>query len=690
MVRANITDGMRGIDGLQDPKLCRYEKLSVADQCIRLLRLQPGTKDQEVICELMEYNLSDRNEVHYEALSWCWGTGDRNRTILIRCGSSTFQSMVPQNLLEALVALRPTEFVRVLWVDALCINQADSEEKSIQIPMMSRIYRYAERVCIWLGQDEHNGAGIQFIKAQVLKLGSFDDLVDYQLPNTWRAIYGMLQADWFVRRWILQEILFAGDAIVYYGSESIAWQDFADAVSLFLKLQTSTHGISDVMKKDSRYYRGPGFFEYISELSAGIMISTSQNLFHISSDGHKIPLRGLENLVHECQMFHNSEPRDTIYALLGLANDTVGISGTYDDRQHLPNGHLSILSQPWAPWTTPKVNAYPVDYTQPYASHCKDFVEFVIRQCSQTDPTRALDILCRPWAPVPIEQGIDNQCLPSWVSSLSDAGCDMFWHAGMSTYKMGRKNAQPLVGPPHSHQSKHAGYYPASRDRGVDFSTLLFNKKPDYYSLYVSGFAFDRVEHVEVMCQGGLLPVDWLKAFGVKLEDGDMPLPDELWRTLVADRGPDGVNLPAYYKRACKELVKRANFVPGSIDLLDFIYHGRNALITDFCRRVRAMIWNRSLIRTRGGKFGLVRKNVEKDDLVCILYGCSVPVILREHVKDGQGEAMEGQAGIHALPGAEETFYELLGDCYVHGMMDGEAVDFQEKNCIQPVVFELR
>jgi Heterokaryon incompatibility protein (HET) len=39
--------------------------------------------------------------------------------------------MIPQNLLEALVELRLTEFVRVLWVDALCINQADSEEKSI-------------------------------------------------------------------------------------------------------------------------------------------------------------------------------------------------------------------------------------------------------------------------------------------------------------------------------------------------------------------------------------------------------------------------------------------------------------------------------------------------------------------------------------------------------------------------------
>ena len=58
------------------------------------------------------------------------GSGTRSNRITIRCGISTFPSMIPGNLLEAVVALRLNEFVPVLRVDALCINQTDPEEKS--------------------------------------------------------------------------------------------------------------------------------------------------------------------------------------------------------------------------------------------------------------------------------------------------------------------------------------------------------------------------------------------------------------------------------------------------------------------------------------------------------------------------------------------------------------------------------
>jgi hypothetical protein len=416
MMPANAVADTHEVDRPRSPELYRYQKLSAPNQCIRLLRLQPGRGDQEIFCELVEHNL-EKTEICYEALSWCWGNGTRSNKITIRCGISTFSSMIPQNLLEGLVALRLKESVRVLWVDALCINQADPEEKSFQIPMMSRIYRSAEKVCIWLGQDENRGAGIEFIKSEVLKLDSFDALVeDESTSHKWTAIFDMMQTKWFLRRWILQEILFARDAVVYYGLESIPWQDFADAVSLFLKVQTSTRGISDFMKKDPRYYRVPEFFEHASSLHASILISTSQSLFCISSDGQKIPLRGLENLVHECQTFQTSEPRDTIYALLGLANDTAEMDSAHRGRRHLPNRHESIPVRWWTPQLNPVnlgAKAYPVNYTQPYASHCKDFVQFVIRKCSQVDPTRALDILCRPWAPIPIEQRMGDKCLPS-------------------------------------------------------------------------------------------------------------------------------------------------------------------------------------------------------------------------------------------------------------------------------------
>ena len=596
--------------------------------------------------------------------------------------------MIPPNLLEALAVLRLQESVRTLWVDALCINQEDSEEKSVQIPMMSRIYRRAKKVCIWLGPDEHHGAAIQFIKSEVLKLESFEALVQIEGASAgWSAIIDMLQREWFIRRWILQEILFARDSVVYYGSESILWQDFADAVSLFLKVQISTRAISDIMKTDPSYYHVPGWLRYASDLGAGIMIGTSQSLFRVSSDGKNIPLRGLESLVHECQMFQNSESRDTIYALLGLANDTTGIDAAQRDRPYLQSRDVSISGQSQRNRVDPEPKAYPVNYVQSYASHCKDFVEFVIRQCSRRDKTRALDILCRPWAPIPTA----GRRLPSWVSTLSEAAFDIYRSPGTSILqRVGRKNCDPLVGPPQSNRSIDSTYYAASRDRGVDLSAMLFQENPNHYSLHISGFIFDSVEEVEVSSQGGVVPAAWVEAFGVGTEDGDTPLPDELWRLLVADRGPNGGTLPAYYKRACKEVIRRCGLRSGAMNLTGLVENEGNPLITDFCQRVLAVVWNRSMIRTRGGRLGLARKHVRKDDLICILYGCSVPVMLRKHVENGQENVGSEQTGVPVGPEEEKTFYELLGECYVYGIMDGEAIEFQEKNSIKSELFELR
>ncbi|KAH6672384.1 heterokaryon incompatibility protein-domain-containing protein [Halenospora varia] len=574
MPPAVATANTHAIDSARDQELYRYRELSAPNHYIRLLRLQPGTRDQEITCELVEHNLSEENGFSYEALSWCWGNGARNHKIIIRCGVSTFASMIPQNLLEALMELRLEKSVRTLWVDALCINQEDPEEKSIQIPMMSPIYRRAEKVCIWLGQDEHDGLGIDFIKNEVLKLDSFNDLVQGTVTgDTWRAILDMLQAQWFLRRWILQEILFARDAVVYYGSESISWEDFADAISLFLKVQTSTNGISDIMHRDPQFYHVPGFFEYISSLGASILITISQSLFRI----------------------HPMAERFRYLAWKISRKQPPG------DRRHLANFHAydtSISSQSTIRWIDLGVKAYPVNYSQPYASHCKDFVEFIIKRRSQTDATKALDILCRPWAPISKEERKNGTSLPSWVSCLSNAAFDMYPMPGGLVQHVSRKNANPLVGPPNS------TYYTANGNRGVELSSLQFDERPNHYSLNVLGFILDSVEHVELPSRGGCIPLKWVETYDPGRGGRDVASPDRFWRTLVADRGPSGGTAPAYYKRAYEEVMRKANLEPGLIDLTDFINHACSPLITDFCRRVQAVIWNRSMIRTSGGGLG--------------------------------------------------------------------------------------
>jgi hypothetical protein len=114
--------------------------------------------------------------------------------------------------------------------------------------------------------------------------------------------------------------------------------------------------------------------------------------------------------------------------------------------------------------------------------------------------------------------------------------------------------------------------------------------------------------------------------------------PDEFWRILVADRGRDGRNPPVYYSRACKESFLKGGLPSGIVSTSDLINNERCSVLTKFCRRVQAVIWNRSLIKRKSTKtesdnIGLASKNVLKGDLVCIVYGCSVPVILRRFEK---------------------------------------------------------
>jgi hypothetical protein len=329
----------------------------------------------------------------------------------------------------------------------------------------------------------------------------------------------------------------------------------------------------------------------------------------------------------------------------------------------------------------------------------------------------------------------------------------MYTHPN-SEVKMGRQNADPLVGLPSLSQRN----YNAAGTRTVNISVLKFKKREMYYSMYVSGFILDTVANVEVASQGGNIPEEWVRLGG--WEDTDDDPPQEFWRTLVADRGRHGRNPPTYYARACKESITKG-LKSGSLNTTELINDGRCSVVAEFFRRVQAVIWNRSLMRTESGNLGIVRKDTRKDDLVCIFYGCSVPVILRQkrktaaelveeqkadeddlkmakeiaaitiqrgyrerlarreskppkggeaqstgegkapNLRNGTGEPTSEPNPRNETKPADNTdesksrdprefYYEFIGECYVHGMMDGEAIKYQNDQNIKAQVFELR
>ncbi|PMD53980.1 HET-domain-containing protein [Hyaloscypha bicolor E] len=118
-----------------------YSPLTRDDE-IRLLGLQPGKKTQRIIISLKHVILDA--SVRYEALSYEWKSEEGSETV--QCGS--FSIAATKNLIRALKALRHPDKPRWLWVDALCINQEDIDEKSKQIPMMRDIYSGATIVLV--------------------------------------------------------------------------------------------------------------------------------------------------------------------------------------------------------------------------------------------------------------------------------------------------------------------------------------------------------------------------------------------------------------------------------------------------------------------------------------------------------------------------------------------------------------
>ncbi|KAM0228447.1 hypothetical protein ACHAP5_011942 [Fusarium lateritium] len=127
-----------------------YESLKLKE--IRLLHVQAGDSDL-ISIQLSNVNLA--TEPAFWALSYVWGSWENPATVLIN--ETPFR--ITRNLYNALDEYRRQfsddgNTAAFLWVDAICVNQNDQQEKSVQVPRMSDIYGKCERVLAWLGPVE--------------------------------------------------------------------------------------------------------------------------------------------------------------------------------------------------------------------------------------------------------------------------------------------------------------------------------------------------------------------------------------------------------------------------------------------------------------------------------------------------------------------------------------------------------
>ncbi|KAK4102215.1 HET-domain-containing protein [Parathielavia hyrcaniae] len=127
----------------------QYTKLSPHKAEIRVLDLHPNARPEEVIqCSLVTVSLQDNPR--FEALSYAWG----DPTVVEAIAVDHQRIQVPASAWGALNALRYADRTRRLWIDAICINQQDMDERTSQVKLMGTVYRTAESVRVWLGPGD--------------------------------------------------------------------------------------------------------------------------------------------------------------------------------------------------------------------------------------------------------------------------------------------------------------------------------------------------------------------------------------------------------------------------------------------------------------------------------------------------------------------------------------------------------
>jgi hypothetical protein len=249
--------------------------------------------------------LGGDDTIPYDALSYTWGGTHKTSTVIVN-GEAL---RVTENLHSALQHLRSENVDKTLWVDAICIDQSNERERGHQVQQMCKIYSQAEEVIVWLGQatretntlfeslqrlQEHSvlyGHGHRhwdLAKWKELWLSVPKDS-DSELRD---GLFLLLRRPWFKRVWILQEIANAKKASILCGTKSIRAHTFALAPSLIgVKPQRHCRAVLDIM---------PG---------------------HLREETWWSENRDLYNLLLKFSESEASDPRDKVYALLGISSD---------------------------------------------------------------------------------------------------------------------------------------------------------------------------------------------------------------------------------------------------------------------------------------------------------------------------------------------------------------------------------
>ena len=541
--------------------LYRYSSIDKGASEIRLMTLLPGAFEAKTRVTIRNIGLSESLTPEYEALSYTWGSTTDLDNVYVQADEREKALAITPNLAEALRYLRYEDRPRVLWIDAICVDQNNTAERGHQVLRMVDIYRQSNRVIIWLGPEWNNSTlAMQELNtlgstievdwvAKVVKPSSgrtYEQWIEEALPfaddsRTLAAIQSLLNRSWFKRLWIWQEVRLANaGALIMCGGECMLWHTFRSAIVYLHNKQSN--------------------------------LLRTKKVLNIC-DYRQSPPR-LKDLLYRTRYAQCSDERDKVYAILNLTRDFSDFEPDYSKTTrnvfksvvlaYISKKDLTVLSQcEMRGNTEPCVPTWVPDWTTP--RECNKI--YIARACSNTKPQAGCDK-----ENVLVVSGclIDTLDVIKQIPPLSSR---------CSTERM-RKIVRILVG------GKAENDACAASDSMVD-----------------------------AVCR-----TLWCNRFA----ESFLPF---------APQHPDTQESKKYVR-----------------DLMD----NRESVEYDkYNDQVYANVKGRASFQTGNGYLGIGPKSIRAGDQACIILGCSALLILRPN--DAQS-------------------YKVVGECYIDGFTEGEAL----------------
>ncbi|KAJ4354549.1 uncharacterized protein N0V89_006286 [Didymosphaeria variabile] len=581
---------------------------------IRILRLHAGVPGCKLEASLQIESLGpDIKPSPYEALSYVWAEIPGEAEIRV----DGIQHKITRNLGQALEQFRYSDRDRLLWVDAICINQNHSIERGHQVRLMGTVYARASGVLIWLGAETHDSAqamrDLETLSEdkhfrQLSFFGSVDDASGDWVPAPTERINpleNLMKRTYWSRVWVVQEIVRSRNATLICGSSSISWDTC-------LKVRDNWPKHSRTCCNAECTVIDPRMRRVMNWLNSSWKKYSSNN-----SD--------LLSTLNQTRALAASDPHDKIFGALGLVDDDP-----------------SLLDP---------------DYDSPYTVVFTEWTSHIFKTTQTLDSLLHTNFLLR------------SPDIPSWVPDWSQYNPKV------------RFQAERLEHHRHVYNSFNSGGSSGLGSRYFSNGKLLRLGCVHLGTVSSIGqrLVYDREENLtDDQNQIGAIKkwnevlntwahVAGLPDAGVATYPAGNTYKDAYWRTLISDHITEvgtylGTRISANdyhryesWRQWFSELVQQPDERKTAFykDCL-----GENRDHDRFDWTIMNMNYGRRMFRINNGMIGMGSADMLQGDRVVILCGGRTPFLVRPVDPES---ASKGQA------------HQIIGYAYVHGIMHGEA-----------------